>query len=161
MLPTRHLKNYLESKMSTDYQAKYNAKNTQYKNALKQIDKLKEEIQILKSPLPPRLVEVQKEIVQTPVDKILDSKEIDDKIEQTKLELDEKDKVEKDHNYYRQISSMMYNEVKLKAQRDPKVYRQGWFNLSKNFWKWHANTEYSEKQKDTMDGWIERNGITI
>jgi hypothetical protein len=51
--------------------------------------------------------------------------------------------------------------VKLKAQRDPKVYRQGWFNLSKNFWKWHANKEYSEKQKDTMDGWIERNGITI
>ena len=161
MLLIKHSRSYLEIKMSTDWQAKYNRKNTQYKNALKQIEKLKERVEILKSPLPPRLVEVQKEIVQTPVNEILDSKEIDNEIEQTKLKLDKKDKVEKDHNYYRQVSSMMYNKEKVKAEGNPKVYSQGWFNLTKNFWKWHANKEYSEKQKKTMDGWVERNGIKI
>jgi len=147
--------------MNKDYQALFNAKNTQYKNALAQIDKLKEDIKFLKSPLPPRLVEVQYEIAQTPADEILDSKEVDHEIEQIKLELDKKDKVEKDHNYYRQISSMMYNKEKLKAQRDPKVYINGWFKLTKNFWEWHANKKYSRKQKDTMESWLERNGIEI
>ena len=147
--------------MSTDWQAKYNRKNTQYKNALKQIEKLKERVEILKSPLPPRLVEVQKEIVQTPVNEILDSKEIDDEIEQTKLKLDKKDKVEKDHNYYRQISSMMWNTEQLKAEKNPIVYKHWFYNLAKNFWRYHTNKEYSEKQKNAMDGWIERNGIKI
>ena len=147
--------------MSIDWQAKYNRKNTQYKNACKQLAKKDEEIRILKSNRPPRLTMVEKPIAQTPNDKIIDSKEVDLEIERTKQELDKKFEVEKDHNYYRQVSSMMYNHEMAKARKNPSVYREPWYNLVRNFWKYYQNKPYSEKQKNTMDGWVERNKITI
>jgi len=143
--------------MSKDYQALYNKKCTQYKNAKKQIESLKEEIKELRSSKPVSSLTVDKikdrlnTIRQTPPDEIIDNDDhINEVLREEKLEKERY--LDRSHEWFVKISKIMW-EVSIKTSSN---YKWQTFTTAMAHGPASRN-QYTDNMKEKINNWYENN----